>query len=87
MAPALPRFVCTSLLTLGLVLGTFGCDAGAKDQERKSVIEGGKPESAAGRKLDKAKQEVDAVEKTMEREDQDRFERSAGENAPSRGVP
>jgi len=66
--------------------GLLGCDDKPKADERKGVIEGAKPESAAGRKLEKAKQEVDEVEKTMEKQDQDRFERSGSEQVP-RGVP
>lgn len=75
---------------LVLVLGALACDdqpAEAKQPDQaKSVIEGGTPESAAGRKLEDAKQKIDAAEKQMQDRDDEIFEKSAGEQAP-RGVP
>ena len=81
------KFALPFALALPLALGALACDDGkAPDQDRKSVVDGGKPESAAGRQVENAKKEIEAVEKTMEKEDADRFEKSGGEQV-QRGVP
>ena len=64
---------------LGLGLALAACDDSPPNNDRKSVIEGGKAESKAGKKLENAKKEIDETEKLMEEQDADRFERSAGE--------
>jgi hypothetical protein len=52
----------------------------------RSVIEGGKAESAAGRKVEDAKREIDGAEKKMQDRADDVFEKSGGEKV-ERGVP
>lgn len=74
-----------ALLGLGLTL--VACDDDPPpNQDRKSVIEGGKAESRAGKQLEKAKKEIDDTEKVMQDQDADRFERSGGEKV-QRGMP
>jgi hypothetical protein len=70
----------TSLVTLA------ACDDKKPTDDRKSVIEGGKAESAPGKQLEKAKQDIDGVEQQLQDRADEQFEKSAGEQA-GRGVP
>ncbi|PRQ04652.1 hypothetical protein ENSA5_06080 [Enhygromyxa salina] len=91
MTPATSR-VCVFVSTAALVALAFAAsacddDAGAnKGGDRRSVVEGGKAESAPGKKLEHAKEQIEEAEKKMEDADADRFERSAGEKV-ERGLP
>ena len=71
-----------------VALLTLACDDEPAENkaDRKSVVEGGKAESAAGKKVENAKKEIEATEKLMQDRDADRFERSGGEKV-ERGVP
>ena len=78
-----------ALLSCLFVLSTLAActkDAPPPPADNKSVIEGGKAESAAGRKVEDAKREIDATEKQLQDRADDQFEKSAGENV-ERGVP
>jgi hypothetical protein len=71
------------------VLAVPGCDDKPEEKQpgdNKSVIEGGTPESAAGRKVEDAKQKIEGAEKQLQDRDDRIFDQSAGEQAP-RGVP
>lgn len=73
--------------TLALVaVGITGCDDKPKPEDQRSVIEGGKAESAPGKQLENAKQKIEGAEKQLE----DRSERiyeSAQDEKVERGMP
>ena len=75
-----------SLLVLGLALSACDDPPPPNKADRKSVIEGGKAESAAGKKVEAAKKEIDATEKLMQDRADDQFEKSGGEKI-ERGMP
>lgn len=78
------RFVFALLI---LSPGLLACDDDKQPAaDRKSVIEGGKAESEAGKKVERAKQEIDATEKLMQDRADENFEKSGGEKV-ERGVP
>lgn len=73
------------VLASSLVLTTLACDD-KPAPDRKSVIEGGKPESDAGRKVERAKQDIEGAERQLEERSDRVFEQSQGEQG-ARGVP
>jgi hypothetical protein len=75
-----------SAAALTLALALAACDDEKQPEDRKSVIEGGTPESAAGRKVEDAKQKIEGAEQQLQERDDEIFEKSQGEQAP-RGVP
>ena len=81
---ALHRIGALGLVGLLVLLGA--CDDPPPNNDRKSVIDGGKAESRAGKQLENAKREIDDTEKLMQDQDADRFERSGGEKV-ERGMP
>lgn len=80
------------LPSLALVCaGLTACDdEAAKTQKEaedtRSVAEGAKARTAAGAKVEDAKEQVEAAEKALETRDDDIFEKSGGERV-GRGVP
>ncbi|MFO7561861.1 MAG: hypothetical protein R6X02_04415 [Enhygromyxa sp.] len=78
------RPLLVTLLAAPLLLAA--CEDDKPKQDRKSVMEGGKAESKAGKQLEQAKQDIEAVEQQMQDKADENFEKSAGENAP-RGLP
>jgi hypothetical protein len=81
-----PRNLLATLLVSPLLLAACD-DKPPTDQDRKSVKDGGKAESKAGKQLENAKQDIEAVEKQMQDKADENFEKSGGENAVERGVP
>ena len=78
------RHFATSAVFM-FAIAITGCDDKPKG-DQKSVIEGGKAESAEGKKLENAKREIDGAEKAL----QDRADRDyeAAQDEPvQRGVP
>ena len=78
--------MATGLLLASSLVVACTKEAPPPPADNKSVIEGGKAESAAGRKVEDAKREIDATEKQLQDRADDQFEKSAGENV-ERGVP
>lgn len=77
---------CCAVAVL-LALGPLACDdQDAAKADRKSVIEGGKPESDAGRKLEDANNKIDGAEQQLQDREDRVFEQSKGEQG-GRGVP
>ncbi len=76
----------TSTLALLVVVALSGCDDKPKSGDQKSVIEGGKAESAEGKKLENAKREIEGAEKQLE-DRADRMYESAQDEKVERGVP
>jgi len=70
------------MLAAILPLTLAACDDDPPKQERKSVVEGGKAESAPGKQLEGAKREIDEVEKVMQERADDNFEKTADEKVP-----
>jgi hypothetical protein len=77
-----------TLLALALALTGLACDdkPAPPPAERKSVMEGGKAESEAGRKVERAKQDIEGAERQLEERSDRVFEQSQGEQG-ARGVP
>ncbi len=79
-----------SAASLVLSLGLAACDDGPADPskagDKRSVMEGGKAESEAGKKVEHAKERIDDAEKQLEVRDDEVFEKSQGEQV-ERGVP
>ena len=75
----------SAVFVLLAAISLSGCDDKPKG-DQKSVIEGGKAESAEGKKLENAKREIEGAEKAL----QDRADRDyeAAQDEPvERGVP
>lgn len=73
-------------LALLVAVALFGCDDKPKSGDQKSVLEGGKAESAEGKKLENAKQKVDDAEQQLN-DRADRMYESAQDEKVERGVP
>lgn len=80
-----PRNLLATVLVSPLLLAACD-DKPPADQDRKSVMDGGKAESKAGKQLEDAKQDIEAVEKQMADKAEENFDKSAGENAGQRGM-
>lgn len=78
------RLITTLALCTSFALA--GCDDKPKPDDRKSVIEGGKAETAEGKKLENAKREIEGAEKQLE-DRADRMYESAQDEKVERGVP
>jgi len=87
-ATARVRLAFASAALLVVCLAGTACDDGPapKPADPRSVIEGGKAESEAGKQVEHAKERIDDAEKQLEARDEEVFEKSAGEQA-GRGVP
>jgi hypothetical protein len=80
--------LCFSSAALALLVATglFGCDDKPKPGDQRSVIEGGKAESAPGKQLENAKQKIEGAEQQLQERD-DRVYESAQDEKVERGVP
>lgn len=78
------RALLVPVLAAPLLLAA--CKDDKPKQDRKSVMDGGKAESKAGKQLEQAKQDIEAVEQQMQDKADEEFEKSAGDNA-RRGLP
>ena len=81
----MPR-LCSSIAASVLCLAAVACDDKPPANERKSVIEGGKAESAPGKQLERAKQDIEGAERQLQERADDQFDKSAPEQV-ERGVP
>ena len=76
----------SATFALLVALGIAGCDDKPKPGDQRSVIEGGKAESAPGKQLENAKQKIEGAEKQLQDRD-DRIYESAQDEKVERGVP
>jgi uncharacterized lipoprotein len=76
----------STTLALLVVVALAGCDDKPKPADQKSVLEGGKAESAEGKKLENAKREIEGAEKQLEDRSERMYE-SAQDEKVERGVP
>lgn len=79
-------FAMFATLALLVTIGITGCDDKPKPEDQRSVIEGGKAESAPGKQLEDAKQKIDGAEKQLE-DRADRIYESAQDEKVERGMP
>jgi hypothetical protein len=81
---ARPRLSSTTFALL-VAFAMSGCDDKPKPGDQRSVIEGGKAESAPGKQLENAKQKVEGAEQQLQERD-DRIYEAAQDEKVERGL-